>query len=542
MSPPNGFIPHPQWTTHVTSVTSAVPDVQLVSIEHPCIVKNFNNGFKSLGGEQQLKQVLEDESNPADRARKIKKGTYSGPVVGLSLRPHDPLAKKLDSTPTSTHNVLIKVSLPKSTGRKRKRGTDDPFLGEPSDGNGFEITAPSLIRRLQDNAAQYEVQAVGKAETAHRFNTLPDLHVHDRDALGMKELLDHATTPNYDLLKQFHIDLAPGTVGITAVPRPPDFIPGDSEDDHPLEQSIDAPIQTSRSYAAPDRLETANTTSNPATRNKLQYVPDAELPAELQPTVTTLNTFLHQRPIASRLVLANSLPEISIFKLNTTLPWITTKTREGPWKDCVIKRGIDPTSDPQYRLYQVVACRPQRSGKTKDADREDTDSGSHVFDGVTKMKGRTYQLCDITDPVMAPVVHTPVFRSREEGYGGSSCGWYYNGTMAKLKVLMSDKLKRMMSPDTALDERVYAAVATLPEKIEEGTSCEVDAGIYGAEGRALGTLVKKEALRLAGLRSAGAGGEGEVGGGVEMIDPALMAGSPAGGVGEGVGSYAGSPS
>jgi general transcription factor 3C polypeptide 5 (transcription factor C subunit 1) len=34
-----------------------VPQERIVSIEHPCIVKNFNNGFQSLGGEHQLKHV-----------------------------------------------------------------------------------------------------------------------------------------------------------------------------------------------------------------------------------------------------------------------------------------------------------------------------------------------------------------------------------------------------------------------------------------------------------------------------------------------------
>jgi hypothetical protein len=36
-----------------------VPEERIVSIEHPCIVKNLSNGFKSLGGEQQLKHVSE---------------------------------------------------------------------------------------------------------------------------------------------------------------------------------------------------------------------------------------------------------------------------------------------------------------------------------------------------------------------------------------------------------------------------------------------------------------------------------------------------
>ena len=41
----------------VSAPSYDVPHERIVSIEHPCIVKNFSNGFKSLGGEQQLKHV-----------------------------------------------------------------------------------------------------------------------------------------------------------------------------------------------------------------------------------------------------------------------------------------------------------------------------------------------------------------------------------------------------------------------------------------------------------------------------------------------------
>ena len=34
-----------------------VPAERIVSIEHPCIVRNFDNGMKSMGGEAQIKHV-----------------------------------------------------------------------------------------------------------------------------------------------------------------------------------------------------------------------------------------------------------------------------------------------------------------------------------------------------------------------------------------------------------------------------------------------------------------------------------------------------
>lgn len=40
-----------------TAPIYTVPSERVVSIEHPCIVRNFDNGLKSLGGEPQLKHV-----------------------------------------------------------------------------------------------------------------------------------------------------------------------------------------------------------------------------------------------------------------------------------------------------------------------------------------------------------------------------------------------------------------------------------------------------------------------------------------------------
>jgi len=51
----------------------SVPEERIVSIEHPCIVKNFDNGFKSLGGEAQIKQVW----TPAGKPDRIGEDSHS---------------------------------------------------------------------------------------------------------------------------------------------------------------------------------------------------------------------------------------------------------------------------------------------------------------------------------------------------------------------------------------------------------------------------------------------------------------------------------
>lgn len=40
-----------------TAPVYTVPQERVVSIEHPCVVRNFDNGIKSLGGEPRMKHV-----------------------------------------------------------------------------------------------------------------------------------------------------------------------------------------------------------------------------------------------------------------------------------------------------------------------------------------------------------------------------------------------------------------------------------------------------------------------------------------------------
>ena len=73
------------------------------------------------------------------------------PVIGVSLRPRDPLAKKLVSSAIESRNVLVKVTIPRRTGRKRKRGSNDPFT-DPSEGvtRNDSIAAPEFLQRIKD--------------------------------------------------------------------------------------------------------------------------------------------------------------------------------------------------------------------------------------------------------------------------------------------------------------------------------------------------------------------------------------------------------
>lgn len=91
------------------------------------------------------------------------------------------MARPLQSTTTQTNNVLLKVTVPKWTGRRRKRGSNGPWEEDPAfrarreqDGVLERRDARMRMRSLRDNVGRYTIEPVGRVERTHVFRTLPD--------------------------------------------------------------------------------------------------------------------------------------------------------------------------------------------------------------------------------------------------------------------------------------------------------------------------------------------------------------------------------
>lgn len=121
---------------------------------------------------QGLRLKLEPRRN-ADGESELPK------LISASLRPDDPFAKRLLSTPVPTSNLLLKVTVPKRTGRKRKRGSSGPFLAvhdvekrpAPEPTKNAYVDAAAIFRSLQDNASKYAVSVAGVIDETHRFRS-----------------------------------------------------------------------------------------------------------------------------------------------------------------------------------------------------------------------------------------------------------------------------------------------------------------------------------------------------------------------------------
>lgn len=90
----------------------------------------------------------------------------------------------------SSHNVLFKVTVPKRTGRKRKRGSNGPWEGDVEETHQKDGAASTtnfrskakldeariVRRKLQDNVDRYQAEVVGVIKHTHRYRGMVDFN------------------------------------------------------------------------------------------------------------------------------------------------------------------------------------------------------------------------------------------------------------------------------------------------------------------------------------------------------------------------------
>ncbi len=114
-----------------------------------------------------------------------------GPSLNLSLHPEEPICKPLVAHPISTDNVLLKISVPRRIGRKRKRGCSETYREQTSSCHeatdrsrdletcslGRHDDSNYLLRSLHDNPTLYRVEVVGLANKTYRYRGLSAISI-----------------------------------------------------------------------------------------------------------------------------------------------------------------------------------------------------------------------------------------------------------------------------------------------------------------------------------------------------------------------------
>lgn len=475
-----------------------------MTIEHPCIVKNVDKACEMIGG-------------PSAIARSLK----AGPEAPLNLRfhPDDLASRPVMSMPKAANNILLQVTVPKRTGRKRKRGSAGPFVEDIKD-QAPARDAQYLLQSLQDNPGSYSIEPIATIASTHVWRSMPDFVYSTEHSDFLNEIREKVLPKSYPLMKQYHL---PQTYGLTNT----EVIPPAQLSSHtiPTNYSYRANPQISL-HTDPNTGHQTLYHGNEARKKHIISIqwysdiptkPPALLPplstqtSNYQSTVQTLQTIFSRRPIWTRRALINQLPPtINLQTVRFALAHVAFTIRSGPWRDTVCALGIDPRSSPSFRIYQSVTIqlvRKQGKADSLDADaaaaddndeenpwdgsrswKRSEDLASHIFTGTGTIPpdGKIWQVCDVVDPQLGPVVRL------DEGVVERECerrtrGFYPAGAWAKLKVALKYKIEALQRGKVEEYVRAIDNLLTLPD-VWDGVGTEMDA----VAGRVKGGYLPRE--------------------------------------------------
>lgn len=201
--------------------------------------------------------------------------------------------------------------------------------------------------------------------------------------------------------------------------------------------------------------------------------PEESLTPYLQTLIKQIKAELVKRPIITRHLLYNKLGWDKRTKLRQAAVYCGYFFESGPWREALIRWGIDPRKDAAFRRFQTVSFMSYlKSGKIKHnktfdqhvyalsrMSREELET-EHTFDGINvSQTGNLFQFCDITDPLIAKILATKNIRKT---CAPTFQGWYHVGTWAKVTVILKDKMNTILAKETP-DDTIYQRVVEWPE-------------------------------------------------------------------------------
>ena len=156
--------------------------------------------------------------------------------------------------------------------------------------------------------------------------------------------------------------------------------------------------------------------------------PIETLPASLQALVTSAQRLMEKRPIFTRRAFMNSFladdyQRIGDNAAKRVYQYCGYTFTSGPWRDTIVRFGLDPRKDAKYRVYQTMMFMLDNEPNDNRAkynrskpDRTKTDQvlrkESHLFDGENVSKdGKVWQVGDITDPFLKDLLSTTNIRT-----------------------------------------------------------------------------------------------------------------------------------
>lgn len=381
--------------------------------------------------------------------------------------------------------------MPRRTGRKRKRGSDDSWqeIDEISavagDGKAAaqvfscsRLDDPKVLRRkLADNVGDYDVEVIGAVQHTHRFRGAADFYWDMSQSSFAQNYVNQALSADGRMCSSFPSSCLSDFLPVEKLKdfrftSARDIVPNVDVLPPPIFTHMGLPFNYFYSQNPYVRQTEDGDTINLTAVKQVGYFISGDDPTPKEPQIAAdmsdprmvdaiaqLEEAFQERPVWTRRSLLNRVDgKLKNWnELKKYLNYVAYQFKGGPWRDGVVPYGLDPRGDPKYRIYQTVmfklsvrarasqgqtwhSLRKAQSGVGGENIRGPVHSGtsdSHVFDGQTyHTDGKVWQLCDITDPLLKEMIDEAAVRPTCD----IGSGWYHGGVWAKIKAIMKTKL------------------------------------------------------------------------------------------------------
>ena len=185
-----------------------------------------------------------------------------------------------------------------------------------------------------------------------------------------------------------------------------------------------------------------------------------------------------KRPIYTRRALFNNLSRPDLLKIGSNATkhiqqYVGYMFEGGPWGLAIIRFGVDPRRDSKYRIYQTIMFQIETESVSRGYGQSEVQTNrdmeivrnmgeradSHMFDGKkVYAEGKVWQLCDVTDPLLAQQIATTKLRDRCHLWYD---GWYHNAWLARIKTIMRQKIIKIRKGFT-VDDAMFDRLMQLP--------------------------------------------------------------------------------
>ena len=277
------------------------------------------------------------------------------------------------------------------------------------------VDAKTLSSMLRDNSENYSVKPIALLPETHRFRSIPDLQYSSAGNSLMHNMRDTLLSNDFDKVKSFKLNPKKGLIADQDIQPPPALqftrypIPYGYKQNHSVKfirqngvlESVNISLAPKNVVHVIPFDATTVPSSSPVTLD-----PEDSLESRVRECIARLRAALRTRPVMSRRVQIGLVQPANEDVLKRCWAYVGYMFRSGPFKDVLIAFGVDPRSDPKYRIYQSVSIQiPDSSSSNTQwfgeevVDREESPRKSYIFDGTgVYVDGRVWQVCDVTDP------------------------------------------------------------------------------------------------------------------------------------------------